>query len=233
MFAWEEIRDSIKKDIIDRKLRLGEKIYSENYYAKLFKVNRHTVRRGIEALKKENIIYSRRGLGYFLNSKKINYKIGKTVRASQNLNQDTTDIAVDIISIDKRKGYSNEIREFNLKKNDSVFYIYTISKANGIPLILTERLVPEKRFKNFDLFFRKTGSMTLSFNKYGLKKIYRKKTTVSAESANNVQSKYLKINIGDPLIHTKAINTDINNKPIEISDSYFVGSKIQLEVSKL
>ena len=63
MFAWEEIRDSIKKDIIDRKLRLGEKIYSENYYAKLFKVNRHTVRRGIEALKKENIIYSRRGLG--------------------------------------------------------------------------------------------------------------------------------------------------------------------------
>ena len=143
MFAWEEIRDSIKKDIIDRKLRLGEKIYSENYYAKLFKVNRHTVRRGIEALKKENIIYSRRGLGYFLNSKKINYKIGKTVMASHNLNQETTDIAVDIISIDKRKGYSNEIREFNLKKNDSVFYIYTIKHVKvGMGFVIINSLFP-------------------------------------------------------------------------------------------
>ena len=51
--------------------------------------------------------------------------------------------------------------------------------------------------------------------------------------SNDDVNKYLKINVGDPLIHTKAINTDINNKPIEISDSYFVGSKIQLEVSKL
>ena len=40
----------------------------------------------------------------------------------------------------------------------------------------------------------------------------------------------LNIDVGKPLIKTTSINVDFNKTPIELSESYFDGSKIQILV---
>ena len=96
---WKEIYNSIKREIVLNKYKINKKLDSENDYAKQFNVNRHTIRRAFKELKDDNLIYSKRGLGVFVKSSKINYSISKNVRFTENILQENQSVRIEIKSV--------------------------------------------------------------------------------------------------------------------------------------
>ncbi|AVQ97826.1 GntR family transcriptional regulator [Oceanobacillus iheyensis] len=63
---FQQIADMIRDDIIDREFKENEKVPSENELSQFYNINRATVRKGLQQLLDENLIYKKRGIGMFV-----------------------------------------------------------------------------------------------------------------------------------------------------------------------
>lgn len=63
---FQQIAQIISNDIVEGNLKEGEKAPSENELSRFYNINRATVRKGLESLVDEGIIYKQRGIGMFV-----------------------------------------------------------------------------------------------------------------------------------------------------------------------
>ncbi|SHE49972.1 MULTISPECIES: GntR family transcriptional regulator [Thermoanaerobacteraceae] len=61
-----QIMDIIKRDIVTKKLKGGDKLPSVREMAESLKVNPNTVQRAYQELERENVTYTQRGMGTFI-----------------------------------------------------------------------------------------------------------------------------------------------------------------------
>lgn len=67
-----QIVNLLKKDIINGKYKLGEKLPSVREISQYYKINQNTALKSYNILEEENIIEIKRGIGYFvLNDEKV------------------------------------------------------------------------------------------------------------------------------------------------------------------
>ena len=80
---FQQIAQIIRNDIVEGQIKEGEKVPSENELSNFYNINRATVRKGLQTLVDEEIIYKKRGIGMFvmegakaklLNERKKQYK---------------------------------------------------------------------------------------------------------------------------------------------------------------
>ncbi len=83
MPIFQQIAQIIRIDIVEGKLLEEERVPSENEISNFYNINRATVRKGLQTLVDEEIIYKKRGIGMFvmegakeklLNERKKHYK---------------------------------------------------------------------------------------------------------------------------------------------------------------
>ncbi|WP_047981893.1 GntR family transcriptional regulator [Ornithinibacillus contaminans] len=80
---FQQIAQMVRNDIVEGELKEEEKVPSENELSNFYNINRATVRKGLQTLVDEEIIYKKRGIGMFvmegaktklLNERKKEYK---------------------------------------------------------------------------------------------------------------------------------------------------------------
>ena len=223
-----QIYESLKKDVANKIYKTGDKLPSENHLSKRFEVNRHTVRRALQILKNEGILFSKRGSGVIVQDSKFKYKIGKRVRFSQNITNENYVPKTKIIRSEIRKASKIEADNLKINSRDEILLIETTGKINNIPTILTKRTIPNKRFPRFLQIFQKELSVTHTLKLLGINDFVRLNTNIIAELADSIQANLLNCKINSPLLKTTYVNQDLNFIPIEYSQTWFVGERIQL-----
>lgn len=223
-----QIYESLKKDVANKIYKTGDKLPSENHLSKRFEVNRHTVRRALQILKNEGILFSKRGSGVIVQDSKFKYKIGKRVRFSQNITNENYIPKTKIIRSEIRKASKMEADNLKINSRDEILLIETTGKINNIPTILTKRTIPNKRFPRFLEIFQKELSVTHTLKLLGINDFVRSNTNIIAELADSIQANLLNCKINSPLLKTTYVNQDLNSIPIEYSQTWFVGERIQL-----
>lgn len=223
-----QIYESLKKDVANKIYKTGDKLPSENHLSKRFEVNRHTVRRALQILKNEGILFSKRGSGVIVQDSKFKYKIGKRVRFSQNITNENYIPKTKIIRSEIRKASKMEADNLKINSRDEILLIETTGKINNIPTILTKRTIPNKRFPRFLEIFQKELSVTHTLKLLGINDFVRSNTNIIAELADSIQANLLNCKINSPLLKTTYVNQDLNFIPIEYSQTWFVGERIQL-----
>lgn len=63
---FQQIAQIISNDIVEGQLKEEEKVPSENELSNFYNINRATVRKGLQSLVDEEIIYKKRGIGMFV-----------------------------------------------------------------------------------------------------------------------------------------------------------------------
>ena len=223
-----QIYESLKRDVANKIYKTGDKLPSENHLSKRFEVNRHTVRRALQILKNEGILFSKRGSGVIVQDTKFKYKIGKRVRFSQNITNENYIPKTKIIRSEIRKASKMEADNLKINSRDEILLIETTGKINNIPTILTKRTIPNKRFPSFLKIFQKELSVTQTLKLLGINDFVRSNTNIIAELADSIQANLLNCKINSPLLKTTYVNQDLNFIPIEYSQTWFVGERIQL-----
>ena len=223
-----QIYESLKKDVANKIYKTGDKLPSENHLSKRFEVNRHTVRRALQILKNEGILFSKRGSGVIVQDSKFKYKIGKRVRFSQNITNENYIPKTKIIRSEIRKASKIEADNLKINSRDEILLIETTGKINNIPTILTKRTIPNKRFPSFLEIFQKELSVTQTLKLLDINDFVRSNTNIIAELADSIQANLLNCKINSPLLKTTYVNQDLNSIPIEYSQTWFVGERIQL-----
>ncbi|MBA4544413.1 MULTISPECIES: trehalose operon repressor [Thermoactinomyces] len=72
-----EIYEEIKKEILEQKIRAGEKLPSENTYCKIYGASRGTIRKALDLLVEEGFVHRQHGKGmYVLDHHLISFSFG-------------------------------------------------------------------------------------------------------------------------------------------------------------
>jgi len=225
---WSQIGDILADDILKGRLRQGQMLPSAQELATRFDVNRHTVRRAIAALEQRNLVRTEQGRGTFVQEQTLDYPISRRTRFTQNMRNLNVDTDTEILE-DAREIPPTQVAEaLGLGKNEYVYRIETMSRADGHIVDHSTAYFPAARFPGLPAIYRRTQSVTQTLSEFGISDYVRKHTRVSARLPDAHTARLMKQSANRPVLNVQSINADPRGVPVQYGITRFSGDWVQL-----
>jgi len=229
---WQRIHETIGAEIDAGQYPPGAKLPTEAELSKRFGVNRHTVRRALEALREENRIHVRRGAGAFVTQGRFDYPIGVRTRMSRNLTErgfaaERKMLRLETVGADPRDADLLEIEQ-----GAPVLIAEAVSTADGVPILYSRSLFPVERLPGIAEALGEDSSITRALAKAGVPDYTRAWTRLTAERAGALIARHLQSTETNPVLHAEGLNVDPEGRPCELGRAWFCSDRVQLVVDK-
>jgi GntR family transcriptional regulator, phosphonate transport system regulatory protein len=225
---WSQIGDILADDILKGRLPQGQMLPSAQELATRFDVNRHTVRRAMATLEQRNLVRTEQGRGTFVQEQALDYAISRRTRFNQNMRNLNVDTDTEILE-DAREIPPMQVAEaLGLGRNEYVYRIETMSRADGHIVDHSTAYFPAARFPGLPAIYRRTQSVTQTLNEFGITDYVRKHTRVSARLPDAHTARLMKQPANRPILHVQSINADPRGVPVQYGITRFSGDWVQL-----
>lgn len=225
---WIAISDSLTGDIAAGRYRPGDKLPTEADLSARFGVNRHTVRRALQAMADRGLIHTRRGAGAFVAAKPTDYALGPRVRFNQNLRAAGRVPGRQILMSETRLADPGEAHALRLSPGDPVHVYQSLATADGDPIALGTGVFPAVRLPDLPEALHTCATVTEALIACGVADYTRASTRVTAHLATATQAARLRLTAGAPLLRTTSVNIDPDGVPIEYGKTWFAGDRVTL-----
>lgn len=232
---YEKIKKELQKQIELNILPVGSELPSENELIDTYNVSRITVRRAIDELEREGLIYKQQGRRGCVRNKKKSQELNNVLSYTEEILRQGMKPSRKITSLDLRLCNSREAITLELDKADAVFNLERIIKADGTPLCYTTTSLPYKLFRDIENYDFETTSLYDTLEKDYNVEITRSVANLRAVLAKKEIAKYLKIEENSPLLFTDATTYGtINGQevPIEQFTSYYRTDIIEYKLAQ-
>ncbi|GGP24903.1 phosphonate metabolism transcriptional regulator PhnF [Silvimonas amylolytica] len=223
---WRQIEETLAAEIARKILR--ERLPNETELATRFGVNRHTVRRAVQALEARGLVRIEQGRGTFVQEEFIDYKLGKRSRFSHSLEKQ------------QLAGTSQVQRSREVVPRDEVCAMLGV--ANGTPALQVDALdvvdgrvigvctqyFPLPRFRGFDVTYKHHGSVARALGDVGITEYSRKLSRVSTRLPEADCAQQLGQPKTQPILFVESVYIDGTGQPIEYGITRFAGDAVQL-----
>lgn len=220
-----QLKNIIKEDIETRSLKPGDPIPSEREYCEKYGISRMTVRQALKELESEGVIVREKGRGSFVSIPRIEQEglmsFTEMVR-SRGMKPHTE--MVEFLKLQAEDMGAT----LGIERQDDIYKITRIRKADGFPVALETVYIPEKLVPHID---RKelTGSLyNLLKTEYGMD-IKSSKTSFSAVMSAPYHEKLLKLKESMPLLKVESLN--YSKIPIYYEVSYYRSDQFKITVN--
>jgi GntR family phosphonate transport system transcriptional regulator len=203
---------------------------NEEELAARLHLHRHTVRRAVKGLVERGILEIRRGRGTFVAGGPIPYVIGPRSRFTENIKRSGRTPSSRLISSSSAPANPEEAQWLKIKKGEPILRLSLLRLADDVPIVFARHSMPAKRFPDFEARFREIGSITLTYATYGTVGYTRHATRIAARLPVGEESELLKVPRGAPLLAWTSVNLDKRRVPINLDDSTFAASRINVVI---
>lgn len=138
----------IKNQIKTKELSSGEKIPSENEFAGLYNINRHTVRQALQKLKEKGLIYSQKGKGNFVANIKIPYSMTKKSNYSTQILDIGFEPSSKLLECKIIEADEDISQELQINDGEDVLMIKILKYVDATPFAIYTSFFDGKRFKD-------------------------------------------------------------------------------------
>jgi GntR family phosphonate transport system transcriptional regulator len=228
--VWTRIRAALEADLAAGRYGPGDRLPGEAQLAARFGVNRHTLRRAVAALAEAGLVHPRRGAGVYVTGRPTDYRIGRRTRFHQNLAEAGRTPERRVLNLETRAADAREAEALAIAPGAPVHLWEGVSFADGVPIALFRSVFCATRFPGLKAALDETRSVTAALARMGVTDFTRRSTRLSAERADAVRARHLRIAEGAPLLRAVAVNVDAEGRPVEYGRSWFVGDRVQLLV---
>lgn len=227
-----QIKEDILKKIEDGTYKIGDQLPSEYQLIEEYDVSRSTVRQAVTELVQEGILVRGRGRGTFVSQPLItsNAQVFTTfAEAMQDKGVEQQSRLIDL----KRISASEKIaKDLKIAVGESVIVIIRLRMGNNEPLVIrtthiAEKLCPGIEEENLEL----EPIYSIFKHKYGLVPAGATQT-FQAVTASEMESDFLQIDEGSPLMLWKGIIYTAQDVPIERVKAIYRGDRFQFEVQQ-
>jgi GntR family transcriptional regulator, phosphonate transport system regulatory protein len=228
---WRQIADRIRASINHGDFDSTGMVPPETALAVQFGVNRHTVRSALAALAQEGVVRAVQGRGTLIERKeRLNFPISKRTRFSQGIGDQARETRSTFMGLGEEKADSETARWLQLRPGDDLIRLETRGMADGRPVSRGTSWFPAARFAGIGDIYRATGSITKSFRELGVPDYIRARTEVSAAHADAADMADLELSPGAIILFTRALNTDLDNIPVQFSITRFPADRVQFTI---
>lgn len=228
----KQISDWLKQEISSGALAHNEKLPSENELSEKFDVSRVTVRRALQTLENEQLIYRCQGLGSFVSDHRTHQSFSFLNDFSEELAGSGLKPASKVISfghenIEERKDILSYLE---IQNKEIAVKLERVRLGDGEPIAFDQTWLPVfygQLIENFDL--EKNTIFNILEQEFEIpidKGCYRIESTI----ADKKQAKHLKVETGTPLLLINRIAYTIHDKPVYYQKRYYRNDRIVFEI---
>lgn len=223
----EIIRDGIENGLWDP----GEAIPSERELSNMYGLSRMTVRRALDRLVSNGLLFRVDGKGTFVNEPKVSYQ----ALSLAGLREQTIGIgqspSAKLLGVEKILAPMNIASVLNIKPDEPLYLIERVSFANEMPFALHRSYIPEKICPGLLDSDLANNSLYALLKKYKNITISRASETLESALATDRESLFLNVPAGSPMFLLRITTFEANDKPIEFAKVIFRGDRIQLSLN--
>ena len=230
---WRQIDRSLSADIAAGAWAPGERLPTEQALAERFQVNRHTIRRAIQAMVQRGLLRVEQGRGTFVQEGVIDYMIGRRTRFTENIMRNRREAARVLLGSGEVLPPPPVARLLKVPPRQPVTMLETLSSAGGMPVSLSTVYFPGGRFPDIAVHVGETGSITQALQRCGLTDYARASTRVTARMPTAEEARRLKQPVTRPVLLTEAVDVDADTRPISVSITRFASDRVQLVLDSL
>ena len=226
--VWRQIDRSLSADITGGAWAPGERLPTEQALALRFQVNRHTIRRAIQAMVQRGLLRVEQGRGTFVQEGVIDYLIGRRTRFTENIARNRREAARILLASGEVLPPPAIAKLLKTTARLPVLMLETLSSAGGLPVSLSTGYYPAGRFPDLEAHVAETGSITQALQRCGLADYARATTRVTARMPTADEARRLKQPVTRPVLLTEAVDVDADGKPVSVSLTRFASDRVQL-----
>lgn len=222
---FEQLKNLLRDDIVERRLKPGQKLPSEARLQSTYEVSRITVRQALSALQSEGLIQTINGKGSFVTRPANAPRLGMMTGFFDYMRTRGKTVHGQILSLRSAKISKLISDALELPADTTVTTLTTLRRVNKTPVVVG-RIVMEhdlaNRLLNEDL--ENEDVMTL----LELRLEYRLESShieASAVRAGTTRAAQLQIKPDSPLLRMRFVPYDISGKPLLFSEMFFVPEK--------
>lgn len=195
-----QLENIIKESIEKGELKGGDKIPSEDELCKLFNISRNTVRKAINDLIKEGILYIERGKGTFVSYKIFDHPSERLMGFSEEMKLKNINPSSKIIekAVIETPSFLKETFD-----SDKVYKLKRLRFAGDKPIAIEEAFLPYSKFKNlFEDFTEKDSLYETLKVKFKVVPYYASEI-IEATLPNKEEANLLQIQLNQPVFRIK------------------------------
>lgn len=225
---WRQIDATLGAEIEGGAWRPGQQLPTEQALATRFAVNRHTIRRAIQALIQRGLVRVEQGRGMFVREEVIDYRISRRTRFTENVQPRHKPVTRQVLHADIQVPPVEIGAWLGLQDGVACLVSEQLASVGEIPVSLSTHYRPVPRFAGFNDVLAASGSVTKALAHYGVFDYVRAETRVSARLPSGAEAGLLAQAPTKPVLVAQALDTALDGQPISVNITRFVGDRIQL-----
>lgn len=230
-----QLKEIIKSDILEKRIKPNEKIPSETVLAKECCISRMTVRHTIRELQKEGWVFTKHGKGSFASSQNNTQMLIKLDGFSREMIKLGFKVNSKILEV-KKTGFTSESMDaysgLQEEKKNPLVMIRRVRYVEGKPFAIESSFLPFRIGK--DLLVRGFGEQ------FSIYQFLEEELAIRLARADHViepklisrrDAKLLGIKSGIPVLFISGTTFSISNEPIEFIKGMYLADRYKLKVN--
>lgn len=221
---YERIKQEINQQINDNIIKPNQVILSENEMCQKYGVSRVTIRKAIDDLCREGVLYRIKGKGCFVREG-MDQKRSKIYSFTEAVKNEGKVPSKKQLSLTIEQAGKELASRLEIDEKDEVYIIKSIYFADDIPYSINTSILPVKLFKNLEYFDFNNRSLYEVLKAFYNTEMYHVRQTIEAVSSDEEISQLLNVDEKEPLLKIKAVSYCLKENheiPVEYYEACFL-----------
>ncbi|QRM32814.1 phosphonate metabolism transcriptional regulator PhnF [Microvirga sp. VF16] len=222
---WEYVRAKIEENIASDRFAPGEKLPNDIELARLYGVNRHTVRYAIRALEQQGLLRVEQGRGTFVVENTTPYLLSTETRLTDNLLAHGRLARRTILSGGTGPADDRLAKHLALKPGDDVLRIDTLSYQDEIPIVIAHSYFPAQRVPGLLDEFSGVNSISTALKRVGITSYSQQWVQINARMPTEEEARLLGMSTVSPVFIKENLDCS-DGVPIKYGENVLCASRI-------
>ena len=227
---WRQIAAQLEGDFTSGAFPPGTRLPAEADLAARFGVNRHTLRRAMEALEATGLVRVEQGRGSFVDEGVLDYPLGPRTRFSEIIRAQHREPGGRLLRLEEIEPEPRVAELLELRRGARVVLAERLALADGRPVLLGAHHFPAARFPGLIEILRQDSSITAALAACGVPDYRRRATRITARLPTGEEAAALSQSRQLPVLVSEALNVDAYGRPVDATITRYAAGRAQLVV---
>ncbi|WP_035052866.1 phosphonate metabolism transcriptional regulator PhnF [Andreprevotia chitinilytica] len=223
---WRQIEETLAGEIAAKTLR--DRLPNEIELAGRFGVNRHTIRRAVQALEARGLVRIEQGRGTFVQEDLIDYRLGRKSRFTHSLETQRLAGRSRVLNSNEIVAKEDICALLDLPPNSRVLQVDSLDLVDDRTVGVCTQYFPLPRFNGFEAPYALSGSTVATLREFGVPECSRKLSRVAARLPKPETAQLLAQPKTQPILYVESVYADPTGVPVEYGITRFAGDAVQL-----
>lgn len=228
MYVW--IRETLRGEITRGILKRGEQLPPEHELASKFKVSRMTIRKSIEDLVDEGLLYRRHGVGTFVAFPHLERDHTRLTSFFDKAKGEGLETSVTLLNLETIPARQKVAKALDIAPGDLVIRVETLRFADRTPITVHDAHIPHKLFAGLLDQNLEVQHLWTLFEQCGYR-VKRAVQKIEAREASRELAHLMGIHEGAPILYKERTVYADDGTPVEFTYCYNRGDIYSLTVA--